>query len=197
MARNLTLWKSIMLHPIPSLSSSQAIAVALMSVLVVTSNLLVEVPINQWLTYGALTYPFTYLITELVNRFQGQKEAKKVVYYGFAIAIVISFTTSPYRIAIASTTAFLISQLLDIAIFARLRAKTWWVAPIAASSLATSVDTLIFFSISFAGTDYPWITIGFGDWLIKFAIDIVALVPFRAALGLFANSSRSNAKLSY
>jgi uncharacterized PurR-regulated membrane protein YhhQ (DUF165 family) len=131
-----------------------------MTVLVLASNILVEYPINKWMTWGSLTYPFTFLITELVNRIYGPKRAKRVVYVGFVSAIVFSFWTVNWRISFASVWAFLISQLLDIFLFDRLRRKTWWVAPLVASSFATFTDTAIFFSLAFAGTNFPWITTG-------------------------------------
>lgn len=160
------------------------IAAFCMAILVVASNILVEYPINHWITWGALTYPVTYLITELMNRFYGPQAARKVVYSGFLAAIFLSFWVANKRIALASTTAFLISQLLDISLFNRFRRGSWWVAPVVASCLATSIDTILFFSVAFAGTDFPWVTVALGDWCIKFGMDIVLLLPFRVFLGL-------------
>src|SRR4051794_25879197 len=159
-------------------------AVFAMAGLVFTSNILVEFPINNWITWGALIYPFTFLVTELINRFYGPKQARQVVYVGFFVAIVLSFWVANRRIAAASVTAFLVSQLLDISIFNRLRRGAWWLAPVVASSIATLLDTALFFSVGFAGTDFPWVTIAFGDWVIKFGMDIALLLPFRVFLGI-------------
>lgn len=156
------------------------VAVSGMAGLVVASNILVEFPINSWITWGALIYPFTFLVTELMNRFYGPRPARQVVYVGFFAATFLSFWVANRRIAIASVTAFLVSQLLDISIFNRLRRGTWWLAPVVASSIATSLDTAMFFTIGFVGTDFPWVTIGLGDWAIKFGMDILLLLPFRA-----------------
>jgi hypothetical protein len=161
------------------LNKSLLLAVFCMIICVISSNLLVKFPINAWLTWGAFTYPSTYVISELVNRFHGQKHARKVVYAGFFVAIILSFTWFDKRIAIASCTAFLLSQLLDINLFARFRQNSWWVAPLIASSLATAVDTFIFFAISFYGTDVPWVTLSLGDYCVKLMMDMLFLFPFR------------------
>ena len=158
------------------------LASLLMAFLVAASNYLVKFPINDWLTWGAFTYPVTYLITELINRIHGPKSARRVVYVGFVIAIIFSATMDDLRIALASSSAFLISQLMDISIFTHLRRSQWWVAPAVASILATTIDTVIFFSAAFAGTELPWMTMGAGDFLVKVGMDLSMLLPFRIFL---------------
>jgi uncharacterized PurR-regulated membrane protein YhhQ (DUF165 family) len=157
-------------------------AVFAMITFTAASNFLVEIPINNWLTWGTFTYPFTFLVSELTNRFYGPRLARRVVYFGFAAAIALSFSLLNRRIALASSIAFLVGQLLDISVFNRLRRQTWWVAPAGASFAASFVDTLIFFSLAFAGTQVPWVTLGLGDFGIKVLMDLGLLLPFRLAL---------------
>jgi hypothetical protein len=150
-----------------------------MVVIVTASNFLVQFPINDWLTWGAFTYPASFLVTELTNRFYGSKQARRVVYVGFCVAALFSIYVSSFRIAAASTLAFLVAQLTDIFIFSRLRKQTWWYAPLCASLLASVVDTSIFWTIAFSGLDLPWLSWAFGDFCIKLLLDILMLSPFR------------------
>jgi uncharacterized PurR-regulated membrane protein YhhQ (DUF165 family) len=158
--------------------------VVAMSVVVVASNFLVQHPINDWLTYGAFTYPVAFLITDLCNRALGPAQARRVVYAGFAIAVVLSIYFATPRIAIASGTAFMIAQLVDISIFNRLRGGVWWRAPLVSSTVASAVDTVLFFGIAFAATEVPWVTLGIGDYAAKLFVAAMMLIPFRLMLGL-------------
>lgn len=147
-------------------------AVVAMAVIVGASNYLVQIPINDWLTWGALTYPLAFLVNDLVNRFHGAGTARKVVYVGFATGVVLSLSVESIdtRIAIASGTAFLVAQLLDVSIFDRLRKASWWIAPSASSAISTIVDTVLFFGIAFAGTGLPWVTWAAGDLGVKWVV---------------------------
>ncbi|MEQ9121190.1 MAG: VUT family protein, partial [Alphaproteobacteria bacterium] len=158
------------------------LAVAAMVVLIAASNVLVQHPINAWLTWGALTYPATFLVTDLINRGDGPRAARRVVYAGFAAAAVVSILLAGPRIALASATAFLAAQLLDVGIFDRLRAGSWWRAPLVSSTVASAFDTLLFFSLAFYGTDVPWTTLLVGDFLVKFVLALAMLGPFRALM---------------
>ncbi len=158
------------------------LGVAAMAVIVAASNFLVQFPINDWLTYGAFTYPVSFLVTDLTNRALGPGRARRVVYAGFAIAVVLSAFLATPRIAIASGSAFLIAQLTDIFIFNRLRNAAWWRAPLVSSSIASAVDTALFFSLAFAGTGLPWSTWAIGDYAVKLAVAGAMLVPFRLLL---------------
>lgn len=167
-------------------------AVAAMIVIVVASNYLVQFPVTsgalgEFLTWGALSYPVSFLVTDLINRFFGPKRARTVVYAGFAAGVATSlvfaqFEMTTTRIAIASGLAFLSAQLLDVAIFNRLRAQTWWRAPFIASGIASAVDTALFFSIAFYGTEVPWQTLALGDFWVKMTVAVFMLAPFRYAL---------------
>jgi len=169
----------------------------LMGVVVLSSNYLVQFPIKyynleQILTYGAFTYPIAFLITDLANRSYGKLVAKKIVYIGFIIGIAFTlfFSTNfsdliSVRIAIGSGTAFIIAQLLDVKIFDQLRNKKWFVAPLTSSFIGSIVDTFLFFSISFYGTGIPWITLSFGDLVIKILVTLIMLIPFRLLLNTF------------
>ena len=166
----------------------------LMGVVVLASNYLVQFPINHYglneiLTYGALSYPIAFLITDLANRSFGKVVARKIVYIGFAIGIsfTLLFSTNfadliSIRIAIGSGTAFLVAQLLDVQIFDELRRKQWFVAPLTSSLIGSTVDTFIFFSISFYGTGVPWVTLSFGDLSVKIFVALLMLIPFRLLL---------------
>ncbi|WP_440929202.1 queuosine precursor transporter [Candidatus Pelagibacter sp.] len=166
----------------------------LMGAVVLTSNYLVQFPIKHYgleeiLTYGAFSYPIAFLITDLANRSFGKIVAKKVVYIGFAIGIsfTLLFSTNftdliSIRIAIGSGTAFLIAQLLDVQIFDKLRKKEWFVAPLTSSLIGSTIDTFIFFSISFYGTGIPWITLSLGDLSVKIFVALMMLIPFRLLL---------------
>ncbi len=159
-------------------------AVAAMSVIVAASNYLVQFPINDWLTWGALSYPVSFLVTDITNRTYGPARACRVVYIGFALAVVLSIWLAAPRIALASGTAFLAAQLADVFIFNRLRRLPWWQAPLISSALASILDTALFFSLAFAGTAVPWITLGIGNLAVKFALATVLLVPFRLLIAV-------------
>lgn len=153
-----------------------------MIAVVTASNYLVQFPINDWLTFGALTYPMSFLITELTNRFYGPKIARKVVYIGFILAVFLSILLATPRIAFASGSAFLISQLLDIYVFNRLRQKTWWYAPFFASFFASIIDTIAFWLLAFWGEPLPLLTLAMGDFGCKVMIDVAMLTPFRLVI---------------
>jgi uncharacterized PurR-regulated membrane protein YhhQ (DUF165 family) len=165
---------------------SLPLPVGAMVVVVAASNVLVQLPINDWLTWGALTYPVSFLVTDLTTRLQGPVRARRVVLAGFVLAVLLSIWLATPRIALASGTAFLAGQLLDIAVFQRLRAGSWWRAPLVSSALGSTVDTALFFSLAFAGTELPWVTLALGDLAVKLVLAVVALGPFRAMLGLAA-----------
>ena len=166
-----------------------------MGVVVLTSNYLVQFPINYFglneiLTYGAFSYPIAFLITDLENRFYGKTVARKIVYIGFAFGIFFTllFYTNfadliSIRIAIGSGTAFIVAQLLDVQIFDQLRRKKWFVAPLTSSLIGSTVDTFLFFSISFYATGIPWLTLSLGDLAVKILVALVMLIPFRLLLG--------------
>jgi hypothetical protein len=153
-----------------------------MVVIVTASNVLVQYPINAWLTWAAFTYPVSFLVTDLTNRRLGPGYARKVVFAGFAVAVVLSALFATPRIAIGSGTAFLIAQLLDIAIFDRLRQRAWWMPPLVSSLIGSAVDTALFFAIAFAGSGLPWVTWAIGDLGVKVAMALVLLAPFRTLL---------------
>lgn len=150
-----------------------------MVVVVVASNVLVQYPINDWLTYGAFTYPIAFLVTDVTNRYLGARRARQVVLVGFALAVLASIWLATPRIAIASGTAFLCAQLLDVSIFDRLRHQSWWHAPLASSILGSVVDTVLFFSIAFVGTEVPWVTLAAGDLMVKLGVALTLLIPYR------------------
>lgn len=157
--------------------------VAAMTVIVALSNFLVQFPLSDWLTWGAFTYPVSFLVTDLTNRSLGAARARQVVYVGFASAVVVSALLATPRIALASGTAFLVAQLLDVTIFDRLRrVVAWWAPPLISSCVASAIDTALFFSIAFAGTQVPWMTLGLGDYCVKVALALSMLVPFRAMM---------------
>ena len=169
----------------------------IMGVVVLTSNYLVQFPINHYgleelLTYGALSYPIAFLITDLANRSYGKIVARKIVYIGFVIGIgfTLLFSTNfgdliSIRIAIGSGTAFLVAQLLDVQIFDNLRKKKWYIAPFTSSIIGSTVDTFLFFSISFYATGVPWFTLSLGDLAVKIIITLMMLIPFRLLLKTF------------
>jgi len=168
----------------------------LMGLIVLISNFLVQFPVKYYgleeiLTYGAFSYPVAFLITDLANRSFGKLIARKIVYFGFTIGILFTliFSTNfsdliSIRIAIGSGTAFIIAQLLDVQVFDKLRRKTWFVAPLFSSLIGSTVDTFLFFSISFYGTGVPWGTVSLGDLGVKILIALIMLVPFRLLLGI-------------
>ena len=155
-----------------------------MGVVVLASNIAVNYPINDWLTWGALIYPIAFLVTDLVNRIFGPRPARKVVYAGFATGVALSLWFADQRIALASGTAFLTAQLLDIWVFDRLRRQSWWKAPVVSSLLSSALDTALFFSLAFYATGLPWVTWAIGDYGAKLAMAALLLVPFRAFIAL-------------
>ena len=171
-----------------------------MGVVVLTSNYLVQFPINHYglekiLTYGAFSYPVAFLITDLANRSYGKVVARKIVYVGFIIGIIFTlfFSTNfadliSVRIAIGSGTAFMVAQLLDVQIFDYLRKKKWFIAPLTSSLIGSTVDTFLFFSIAFYATGIPWITLSLGDLAVKIFVALAMLIPFRLLLGTFKAS---------
>jgi hypothetical protein len=158
------------------------IFVAAMVVVVTASNVLVQFVINDWLTWAAFTYPLSFLVTDLTNRRLGPGVARRVVYAGFGAAVVLSAFLATPRIAVASAIAFLVAQLLDIFVFDRLRDRIWWAPPLVSSLLGSIIDTLLFFTLAFAGTGVPWLTLALGDFVIKVLMAIVLLIPFRGLL---------------
>lgn len=198
-----------------------AIAITAMAIVVVASNFLVQFPVQgtlgsinlaDLLTWGAFTYPAAFLVTDLTNRRFGPQAARSVVLIGFAIAVGLSIWLATPRIAIASGTAFLVAQLLDVTIFDRLRRASWWKAPFVSSMIGSVIDTLLFFGIAFAarfafidstfgmedsslafpvpflsiGSDVPlWVSLAAGDFIVKVLVAIAMLAPYRVILGLF------------
>jgi len=157
--------------------------VAAMVAVVAGANVAVQYPINEWLTWGAFTYPFAFLVTDLTNRRLGPARARQVAYVGFALAVLLSIVVATPRIALASGSAFVTAQLLDIAVFDRLRRLPWWQAPLLSSGVASVWDTAVFFSLAFAGTGLPWITWAIGDLGAKAAMALLLLLPFRVLMG--------------
>ena len=176
----------------------------LMGLIVVLSNYLVQFPIqhfglNEILTYGAFSYPVTFLITDLANRAYGKLVARKVVYVGFTIGILLTLFVSTnfsdiisIRIAIGSGVAFFIAQNLDVQIFDTLRKKIWYVAPLTSSIIGSITDTFLFFSIAFYATGIPWVTLAFGDLAVKLFITLVMLIPFRLLINKIKDFSESS-----
>ena len=166
----------------------------LMGFIVVASNYLVQLPVTYFglseiLTYGAFTYPITFLITDLANRAYGKVVARKIVYIGFLIGIALTLLISTnfsdiisIRIALGSGIAFFVAQNLDVQIFDRLRKKSWYVAPLTSSLFGSITDTFLFFSIAFYATGIPWVTLALGDLAVKLLIALVMLIPFKLLL---------------
>ena len=175
-----------------------------MGLIVVLSNYLVQFPIqhfglNEILTYGAFSYPVTFLITDLANRAYGKLVARKVVYVGFTIGILLTLFVSTnfsdiisIRIAVGSGVAFFIAQNLDVQIFDSLRKKMWYVAPLTSSIIGSVTDTFLFFSIAFYATGIPWVTLAFGDLAVKLFITLVMLIPFRLLINKIKDFSESS-----
>lgn len=198
-----------------------AAGILAMAAIVVASNILVQYPIGQWLTWGAFSYPLAFLVSDLVNRFHGAAAARRVVYVGLIVGLICSFIGTQIigdfgplvtlRIAIGSALAFLIGQLLDIALFDRLRRSAWWRAPFLSTLLGSTADTMIFFTIAFSagmvwlepgndvswanapvsllgfGPEVPlWMSLGLADFCVKIAVDLAALLPFRLAIAKYA-----------
>ena len=169
----------------------------LMGAVVLSSNYLVQFPINYYgldelLTYGAFSYPIAFLITDLTNRSFGKLVAQKIVYFGFLLGIgfTIIFSTDfadliSIRIAVGSGIAFLTAQLLDIQIFDNLRKKKWFIAPLTSSIIGSTIDTFLFFFISFYATGVPWFTLALGDLTVKIFVALIMLIPFKMLLKTF------------
>ena len=178
-----------------------------MGVVVLVSNYLVQFPIKYYglekiLTYGALTYPIAFLITDLTNRRYGKKIARKIVYFGFFLGVFLTifFSTNfsdliSIRIALGSGTAFIIAQLIDIQIFDKLRNKIWFIAPLTSSLFGSVIDTFLFFSISFYGTGVNWVSLSLGDLMVKIIVALAMLIPFRILMSKllsFDSAKRAN-----
>ena len=165
-----------------------------MAFVVALSNYLVQFPVQYFnlenlLTYGAFSYPIAFLITDLSNRRYGKIKAKKIVYLGFALGLFLTlyFSTNfsdliSIRIVIGSGVAFLTAQLIDVNIFDKLRKKKWFIAPLTSSFVGSVIDTFLFFSIAFYGTGINWLTLSIGDLLVKIAIALIMLIPFKILL---------------
>jgi uncharacterized PurR-regulated membrane protein YhhQ (DUF165 family) len=196
--------------------SSFAMAVAAMIAVVAASNYLVQFPVEfviaganlaDVLTWGAFTYPAAFLVTDLTNSHFGPRRARQVAVFGFVVAVVLSIWLASPRIAIASGSAFLLAQLIDVQVFHRLRRHQWWVPPAVSGLIATVLDTLVFFSLAFApafgfldtafgaednslgfptallwiGPEVPlFLSLALGDFIVKLAVGIVFLIPYRA-----------------
>lgn len=187
--------------------------VAAMAAIVVASNIAVQYPFTPWglqdyLTWGAFTYPVAFLVTDLTNRRFGVQAARRLVAAGFVVAVAISALLSEPRIAMASGTAFLAGQLLDVTVFNRLRRMAWWKAPLAAGLVGSAIDTVLFFSLAFAGVmtdtaDYGllgmsiiapvWMGWAFSDFLVKVAMALLMLVPYGALLRIVLPMERVRA----
>ena len=179
-----------------------------MASVVAISNYFVQFPVNYFglenlLTYGAFTYPVAFLITDLSNRKYGKNVAKKIVYLGFALGVFLTlyFSTNysnliSIRIAIGSGTAFLVAQLIDVNIFDKLRKKIWFAAPLVSSLIGSSIDTFLFFSISFYGTDINWVSLSFGDLFVKLFVALLMLIPFRLLLSHIQEVTSAKKKIS-
>ena len=169
----------------------------LMGAVVLSSNYLVQFPVNYYglneiLTYGAFSYPVAFLITDLANRSFGKDIARKIVYFGFILGVgfTILFSTDfanfiSIRIAIGSGVAFFVAQLIDVQVFDKFRKKKWFIAPLTSSIVGSSIDTFLFFSISFYGTGVPWVSLSLGDLAVKIIVALIMLIPFRILLKTF------------
>jgi uncharacterized PurR-regulated membrane protein YhhQ (DUF165 family) len=195
-----------------------AVAIAAMGLVVLASNILVQYPftyggLGDYLTWGAFSYPFAFLVTDLSNRRFGRRAARRIVYAGFLLAVLLSVVFATPRIAIASGAAFLSAQLLDIRIFAGLRDKAWWLPPFVSSVISSGLDTAIFFSIAFACGPVPgvgatvsdllgqagiadscialpWISLAVADYLVKLALAALSIAPYGALLALMRREVR-------
>jgi len=177
-----------------------------MAAIVVASNILVQFTVANWLTWGAFTYPLAFLVTDVMNRVYGAPAARRVVVAGFVVGVICSLVAAQMdattlRIAIASGTAFLVAQLVDVSIFDALRDGRWWRAPLASTLVGSVLDTVLFFGIAFApifpadiNTGWSneavplighgpvtalWVSLALADWLVKLGLALLALVPFR------------------
>jgi len=185
-----------------------------MVAIVVASNILVQFLFGQWLTWGAFTYPLAFLVTDVMNRVYGARDARRVVFAGFLVGVACSMIGTQivgefgplvsWRIALGSGLAFLTAQMLDVAIFDRLRGGNWWRAPLVSTLFGSALDTALFFTIAFSamlafiepgndvtwagevlpllgvGPDVPlWVSLAVADWGVKLALALIALLPFR------------------
>ena len=167
----------------PSLSwRSLWLPVLAMALVIVSANVTVQYPINAWLTWGAFTYPLVFLVCDLTNRAIGPAAARRVAWIGFAVAVLVSGALAPWRIALASGTAFIVSQVLDILVFNRWRRASWWKAPLIGSQVASVIDTGVFFFLAFAGTQLNWLQLAGGDLMVKATMAVLLLAPYRALL---------------
>ena len=172
-----------------------------MGIVVLVSNYLVQFPIKYYgleeiLTYGAFSYPIAFLITDLTNRSYGKQAARKIVYFGFFLGVLLTlyFSTNfsdliSIRIVIGSGTAFITAQLIDVIIFDKLRDKKWFIAPLTSSLFGSVIDTFLFFSISFYGTEINWVSLSLGDLTVKIIVTIAMLIPFRFLMKRFMDIS--------
>ncbi|MEM9197974.1 MAG: VUT family protein [Pseudomonadota bacterium] len=190
-----------------------AFAAAAMAAIVLASNILVQFLLGDWLTWGALSYPLAFLVTDLTNRLYGAAAARRVVAVGFAMGVACSAVASLWdlttlRIALGSGLAFLVAQSVDIGVFNRLRQGRWWRAPLVSSLIGSALDTAVFFSVAFAaafafidpadpngwareavpllgaGPEAPlWVSLAVADFGVKLALALAALVPFRLLSG--------------
>ena len=179
-----------------------------MALVVTLSNYLVQFSVNyiglqDLLTYGAFSYPVAFLITDLSNRRYGKNTAKKIVYLGFALGVFLTFYFSTnysdlisIRIAIGSGIAFLVAQLIDVNIFDKLRNKIWYTAPLVSSLIGSTIDTFLFFSISFYGTGISWVTLSFGDLFVKIFVALAMLIPFRILLSHIQENTSVEKKIN-
>ena len=154
-----------------------------LAIVLAISNVLVQYPINQWVTYGAFSYPFTLLVVDICNRIKGAAFAYRIVLIGFVFGMILSYLFSTPRIATASVITFLVIQLLNVYIFDRLRERKWWQAPAISSSLASIVDSFMFFSLAFVMTGLPWMTLALGDLMVKL-VTVLFVLPIYRLLSL-------------
>tara|TARA_R100001143_G_scaffold63572_1_gene72093 strand:+ start:6885 stop:7556 length:672 start_codon:yes stop_codon:yes gene_type:complete len=168
-------------------------AIIAMGVIILASNILVQFPVQamigsfnvaDWVTYGAVTYPIAFLVTDTTNRVLGAAAARRVVLVGFCFGVLLSLILADMRIALASGSAFLVAQMLDVFVFDKLRQGTWWKAPFLSTLVGSALDTALFFSIAFMGTGLPWQTWALGDFVIKVAMATLLLPVFRALMTL-------------
>jgi len=182
----MTSFSATLLHmpspPSPAALQTLRTPILAMAAVIVLSNVLVQHPINEWLTWGAFSYPVVFLVTDLTNRSLGPAAARRVAWIGFALAVAVSLALAPWRIALASGCAFILAQVLDIALFNRLRRLSWWKAPLIGSLAASVVDTAVFFYLAFAGTEMDWTLLAAGDLAVKAAMAAVLLAPYRLLL---------------
>ena len=160
--------------------------IAAMAIIVAVSNFAVQYPfkyfgLGDYLTWGAFTYPFAFLLNDLTNRRFGSPAARRVVYVGFIAAVVLSVAIASPRIAVASGLAFLVAQLLDVSVFDRFRRAAWWQAPFISSVVGSAVDTAIFFTLAFAGAPLPWVSWAVVDFFVKIAFAIALIAPYGLA----------------